>query len=92
MKKILTILLFITNINNIYTQIDKVHPPNWWIGFENQNLQLLVKNENISDYEVSINYPGIKIKDINKADSPNYIFIDLSISSFTKEGDFKIIS
>ena len=91
MKNLLTILLFISVINNIYTQIDKVHPPNWWIGFENQNLQLLIKEQNISDYEVSIDYPGIKIIDIHEANSPNYIFIDLNISSMTKEGDVKII-
>ncbi len=91
MKNLLTIILFISVINNIHTQIDKVHPPNWWIGFENQNLQLLIKEQNISDYEVSIDYPGIKIIDIHEANSPNYIFIDLNISSMTKEGDVKII-
>ena len=91
MKNLLIILLFISIVNITHTQINKVHPPNWWIGFENQNLQLLVKEQNISDYKVSIDYPGIKIIDIHEADSPNYIFIDLNIASMTKEGSFKII-
>ena len=90
MKKLFTILLIILSSNNLNSQIEIVHPPNWWIGFENQNLQLLVKGENISQYGVSINYPGVSISQIHKADSPNYLFLDLIISSNTKAGTFKI--
>ena len=79
MKKSLKIVFLIFAIN-INAQIDIVHPPNWWIGFENQNLQLLVKGKKISTYELDIKYPGVKIKQIHKADSPNYLFIDLFIS------------
>ena len=88
MKKSLKIVFLIFAIN-INAQIDIVHPPNWWIGFENQNLQLLVKGEKINTYEFDIKYPGVKIKQIHKADSPNYLFIDLFISK-TKPGIFKL--
>ena len=89
MKKSLKIVFLIFAIN-IHAQIDIVHPPNWWIGFENQNLQLLVKGEKISTYELDIKYDGVKIKQIHRADSPNYLFIDLSISKKTKPGIFKL--
>ena len=90
MKKLFTIFFIILSINNLNSQIDIVHPPNWWIGFENQQLQILVKGEKISNYDVSIDYPGINLKQIHKADSPNYLFIDLNISNKTKPGTFKI--
>ena len=90
MKKLFTILLIILSSNNLNSQIEIVHPPNWWIGFQNQNLQLLVKGESISQYGVSLNYPGVSIEQIHKADSPNYLFLDLIISSNTKAGTFKI--
>ena len=90
MKKLFTIFFIILSINNLNSQIDIVHPPNWWIGFENQELQILVKGEKISNYDVSIDYPGINLKKIHKADSPNYLFIDLNISNKTKPGTFKI--
>ena len=89
MKKSIKIIFLIFAIN-INAQIDIVHPPNWWIGFENQNLQLLVKGEKINTYEFDIKYPGVKIKQIHKADSPNYLFIDLFISKKTKPGIFKL--
>ena len=37
-----------------------------------------------------LNYPGVDIKKIHKADSPNYLFIDLQISNSTLPGTFKI--
>ena len=32
----------------VTAQIDRVEPPNWWVGFKDSNVQLLVKGENIS--------------------------------------------
>lgn len=90
MKKLFTIFFLILFNLHSTSQIDKVHPPNWWIGHKNPNLQLLIKAEKINDYEVNINYPGVKITNIHNADSPNYIFLDLEISDKAKEGSFII--
>ena len=90
MKNLFTTFLFLIFISNTNAQIDIIHPPNWWVGFENQNLQLLVKGNKISEFEVEIDYPGIEITKIHKADSPNYLFIDLNISNSTLPGIFKI--
>ena len=90
MKKLFTIFFLILFNLHSTCQIDKVHPPNWWIGHKNPNLQLLIKAEKINDYEVNINYPGVKITNIHNADSPNYIFLDLEISDKAKEGSFII--
>ena len=57
MKNLFTTLFFLVLTNNINAQIDIIHPPNWWIGFENQTLQLLVKGNKISTYKVEIDYP-----------------------------------
>ena len=68
-KILFTLLIFLITLNKLFSQIEKVHPPNWWIGFENQNLQLLVKANDISEYNVEINSPGISLVDIHRADS-----------------------
>ena len=90
MKNLFTSLIFSLIFGYANAQIDIIHPPNWWVGFENQNLQLLVNGNNISEYEVKIDYPGVDIKKIHKADSPNYLFIDLHISNSTSPGNFKL--
>ncbi len=90
MKKLTYVILLTLSIP-IYSQIDRVEPPNWWVGFENTSLQLLIKGNNISSYGASIDYPGISIKKINKGDSPNYLFIDINIEPNSDPGNFEII-
>ncbi|MBR9914222.1 MAG: glycoside hydrolase family 13 protein [Algicola sp.] len=72
-------------------EIDRIEPPNWWVGFENHTLQLLVKHENIADFSPSVSYEGISIEKVNKGDnSNNYLFVDLQIDENTVPGSFNI--
>lgn len=68
----------------------RVEPPSWWVGMKNNNLQLLVHGNQIGSKKPVIQYPGVVIKRIFKADSPNYLFVDLAIDKNTKPGKFKI--
>ena len=70
--------------------IERVEPLNWWVDFKNPELQLLVKHPNISEANPSISYKGVSIEKVHKADSPNYLFIDLKISETAKAGKFNI--
>lgn len=70
--------------------IERIEPPNWWIGFKNNKLQLLVKSPNIAEATATISKTGISIKKVTKGDSPNYLFIDVEISETAKAGLFNI--
>lgn len=69
-------------------EINRVEPPNWWVGMKNPNLQLMVHHPNISAWAPQIDYEGISISKVNKGDSPNYLFIDLEISDGAQPGKF----
>ncbi len=71
--------------------IERVEPPFWWIGFKNKSLQLLVKHPNIGNAKVDISKSGIKLKEVHKADSPNYLFLDLELAESTNPGKFNIV-
>ncbi len=71
--------------------LERVEPPNWWIGFKDNSLQLLVNHENIGEYKPEINYQGVSISNVNRARSLNYLFIDLKIDENTKPGKFDIV-
>jgi glycosidase len=73
------------------TSLTRVEPPNWWIGMKDNSLQLLVNHQSIGTTTPHIDYDGISIKQIHKAKSPNYLFIDLEISQNTKAGKFDIV-
>ncbi|NRD21794.1 glycoside hydrolase family 13 protein [Winogradskyella litoriviva] len=77
-------------VAEIQNDIEKVEPPHWWTGFKNQKLQLLVKHPNIGSAIPKINYSGVRIAEVHKADSPNYLFLDLEISETAKAGQFNI--
>ena len=90
-KSLLIGYFFILITMSLNAQIARIEPPNWWSGFKNTELQLLVNHPNISSATPTILYPGVSITKINKADSPNYLFIDLNIEQTVKTGTFNII-
>ena len=55
-------------------------------------LQILVQGPEISGYEVSIEGgKGVKATGIHKADSPNYLFIDVKIDASAQPGTYYIV-
>ena len=62
-------------------QVTRVEPLSWWTGMK-MPLQLLVQGEGISEYNVTIEGgKGVSVEKINKADSPNYLFVDVKVAS-----------
>ena len=79
-----------TQVTN--TSLNRVEPPNWWVGMKNTQLQLLVHHEGISAYTPEINYSGISIAKVSTStNSNNYLFVDLNISEETQAGKFDIV-
>jgi glycosidase len=70
--------------------LERIEPLNWWVGFKDQSLQLLVRGNRISDKTVTLNYPGVKLVSVQKVENPNYLFVNLQVSSSTKSGTFPI--
>ncbi len=87
----LLIILYLPFFSFSQSDNIRVEPPSWWTGFVHHNLQLLVYAENVGETNVIIHYPGIKVQAVHKAESPDYLFIDLLISPETKSGTFPVI-
>ena len=77
-----------------------VYPTHWWTGFKDTQLNLIIRGNAVGLFSsVTTSYPGIQIKNIRKAKSNNYLFVDLLIGPQTKPGqiefsliDFKILT
>ena len=74
MKKIFLLLLFTSS--QLFSQIDKVEPPFWYAGMHNPELQIMFYGKNIADNSVSVSN-NIVIKNIQKTENPNYIFVTI---------------
>lgn len=91
MKICFSILLFTFSIFPQTFRIDKIEPPNWWIGMEWDTLQLMVYGENLSDVEVSFEDESLEILKVLNVENPDYLFIDIVIPTNIKAGDYKLI-
>ena len=72
-------------------KISRVEPLSWWTGMKTP-LQLLVQGERISDFDVRMEGgSGVKVKAVHKADSPNYLFVDVEISGNASPGTYWLV-
>ena len=91
LRKSLFFVFILVSIS-LCAQIERVEPAFWWVGMKNPQLQLLVHGTEICNRQVMINYPGIKILKVNRACSPNYLFVTLEMDPKTiKAGKFEIL-
>ncbi|MCF6170138.1 MAG: glycoside hydrolase family 13 protein [Bacteroidales bacterium] len=70
--------------------LQRIDPPFWWTGMQNNTLQLMVYGENISATKPQIHYPGVLLKEVIAVESPNYLFLNLVIDNNAKAGSFDI--
>ncbi len=94
MKKQLLITLLFAFQTLLFSQgltIEKAQPPYWWVGMENQKLQLMLYGEDVSLSSPEINYPGVELTETIRVENPNYLFLDLVISNEAKPGTMNIV-
>ena len=66
--------------------ITNVEPPYWWVGMACDTLQIMVTGNDIGRADVALDYPGVRIAEQLKLDSPNYKFLYLVIGRDAKPG------
>jgi len=71
--------------------VDRIEPPFWWQGFEHQELQILVHGHGVADFKVTVEYPGISVKRVERVESDNYLFVYLDIKTTAQPGEFDIV-
>ncbi len=88
------VLILMSQMTNLgaknKSEIKKLEPSSWWVGMKDPYLQLMIYGNDISKYDVFIEYKGVAIKKVHKVENPNYQFVDLEISKETKAGTFQI--
>ena len=72
--------------------IQRAEPLSWWVGMETP-LQIMFQGHDLVNYQVTIKEQGygVTIAKVNKADSPNYLFVDVKIAKDAKVGDYTFV-
>lgn len=101
-KAVVLLLLFgIKALSQDFT-IEKIEPPNWWVGMKWDTVQLMVYGKNLDGVNVESSDNKLKINHIQQTEANSYLFVDVVIPSnfqagnynlvFTKGNDNKVIS
>ncbi len=93
MKKLSLLLAAFVFARFLYAQQGvEVYPTNWFVEMKNESLQLMFHHPNIArGATVTLSYPGVQLLKTAHVESPNYLFVDVKISSAAKPGICKII-
>lgn len=70
--------------------IERVEPPNWWVGMKTKNLQILVYGNSINDLIPKISNSNIELTSFDKVKNENYLFLNISISENAKPDEVEI--
>lgn len=73
-------------------RISRVEPLSWWTGMKTQ-LQLLVNGEGMGAFDnVTVEGPaGVSVTAVHKADSPNYLFVDVAVAETAAPGTYSLV-
>lgn len=67
-----------------------IEPLCWWVGMKTP-LQLMINGDDIASYDVAISGgKGVSITGVQKAESPNYIFVDVAIAVNAAPGTYML--
>ncbi|MEM7450850.1 MAG: glycoside hydrolase family 13 protein [Pseudomonadota bacterium] len=72
------------------TTLQRVEPPNWWVGMQSSSLQLLVHGDGIGALEPGLDADGVTLENVTRTDNANYLFLDLDIAADAKAGDITL--
>jgi len=70
--------------------IERVEPPNWWVGMKTNDLQILVYGNSINDLIPKISNSNIELTSFNKVQNENYLFLNISISENAQPDEVEI--
>jgi len=55
-----------------------VYPPNWWVGMEKSNVELMLHGDGVANYSASTDSSDVTLVDTTRLDSENYLFVTLN--------------
>ncbi|MDQ3017012.1 MAG: glycoside hydrolase family 13 protein [Bacteroidota bacterium] len=70
--------------------IEKIEPPNWWAGMQNNTLQLMVYGKEIGELEIEIKHTQAKLLKTTCPGNKDYIFIDIEFKKKIVPGSIPI--
>lgn len=85
-----TLLLLICTMASLAQSIEKIEPPHWYAGMNNNVLQLMIYGDRVSNFEPSIDSKKLKITNVHRVKNLDYLFIDFTLSDNITADKYRI--
>ncbi len=69
----------------------RVEPPNWWTGFREPEVQLMVHGAGVSALQATVDAPGVRVSRRVTSGHPDYLFVYLDIGPEARPGAFDLV-
>ena len=78
---------------SLSAQSIEVYPTNWFVQMKYNKVQILLRKTSSfkTNANVQVSYPGVRLIKTHYFKNPNYIAVDVEISTTAKPGDVKLI-
>lgn len=70
--------------------VKRIEPLSWWTGMANPQVQLLIYGDNISQHEITVSYPGVRLLQTDRVENNNYLFVTLLIDKSAAPGQVNL--
>ncbi|MFT5144178.1 MAG: glycosidase [Rhodothermales bacterium] len=70
--------------------VDKVEPPNWWVGMQWDELQLMIYGENLGGLTASFEDPALTVTGVHTLESTSYGFVDFRVPADLEPGTYAL--
>ncbi|HSW56071.1 MAG TPA: alpha-amylase family glycosyl hydrolase [Ignavibacteriaceae bacterium] len=71
--------------------VNKIEPPNWWVGMKWDTVQLMVYGENLTGVNVRSVDDKLKILSFQSSENGSYLFVDVYISNELEPRDYELV-
>lgn len=69
-------------------RVDKIEPPNWWVGMKWNGVQLMVYGDNLNGIDAVFDTDKIEVEKVHQISNPSYAFIDIVIDDDIVPGEY----
>ena len=88
---LLSVILALPCTTSFSQKIERVEPPSWFTGMKETVVQLMVYGNDIGASDVKTDYPGVTVITVTKTENPNYLFVNMNISSNALPGAVRLV-
>jgi glycosidase len=71
--------------------VEKVEPPNWWVGMKCNRIQLMLYGDNLKGIEAKFDRPEVEVSAVHTAANPSYAFVDIEIPADMSPGTYVLV-